>query len=336
MGFISEINSFVFALLFVCKVSIAQCTDENIYGSYIFEGFIDENGDTLNRSDSNGYYQGVHVFFEYEKITNTKWGAYTKGKYINGKPVGDWKEHHLNGSYSIGKFKSGISCRTINGKFDCKEQGIYKKIGWWKCYNVFGKLVGEVYFDSTNSIDQLKSIRDKQYRSLYQTTINDTLVIISANKIEYFKQNELTTLKPLSLNDVKEKYGTSYAMSYWSVVSRWSDRGPISHIEKEVTYKNSGYTFRFHNDDTLKYYLIRSPAKCKVFPNVILGKTTLEELFKTLGNSSPDENYDNSRRYTYFQYGDIFFGIKAYSLFGYVPFHKRLRKKIIRQIKIIY
>jgi hypothetical protein len=322
--------------LLLNNISYGQCIDEWRYGFFEIENFIDSNGDTLNQSDSRGYHQGMHVYFEYEKITNTKWGAYTKGRYLDGKPIGDWKEHHLNGSYAVGKFNSGEECRTINGKFDCKKQGIYKKIGLWKCYNVFGKLIGEVYFDSIKSMDQLKNSIDEPYRSLYLTHIKDTIEIIPVNKIDDYNKSNIISLKPLSLNEVIGKYGTSYHMSYWSVVSRWSDKGPISHIEKEVTYRELGFTFRFHSDDTLKYYIISNKAKCKVYPNIILGKTTVSDLFKSLGESEIDENYDNSRKYTYFKYGDLLFGVKALTLFGNVPFKSRLKKKVIKRIKIIY
>lgn len=337
MSKISKIKFFVLIFILFSDFCYAQRIKEGKYGIYIIENLIDSNGDTLNQTDNNGLHQGIFVYFEYEKITNTKWGAYTIGRYIDGIPTGDWKEHHLNGSYAIGKFNTGgLQCGTYNGKYDCKKQGIYKKIGIWKCYNVLGKLIDEIYFDTTETVDQLKNFRDKPFRSLCLTNTKDTILILPKSNVDESNKGDINYLKPLSLNEILDKYGVNYDISYWSVISRWSDKGPIPHIEKEVTYKKMGFTFRFDRDDTLKYFIINSDAKCKIYPNIILGKSTISDLFKTLGKTEIDENYDNSRKYTYFKYGNVLFGVKASSFFGNVPFKNRLHKKVIQRIKIIY
>ena len=124
-------------LMMITFKAFGQCT-----AMYHFKNVVTEKGDTVNREDSLGYYQGLHIYADNEeyKLNNTT--TYTMGYYENGKPIGLWTNHCKDGTYSIGQYEAGIQVTSDGqGGWTEKNQGIYQKVGEWKYYTEDSSLI---------------------------------------------------------------------------------------------------------------------------------------------------------------------------------------------------
>lgn len=141
---------FLFLLIMVAPFSaFGQCGQEYPSGFYHFSILVTPKGDTLNKVDSFGLYDGLHVFSMDKKSLFTDTISHLIGYFHHGRPVGDWRDHCKDGSYSIGSFSMGSGESIPNGKgvYVHKEQGLYVKIGTWKYFNKDGILQKTMYYD---------------------------------------------------------------------------------------------------------------------------------------------------------------------------------------------
>ncbi|MGZ4056608.1 MAG: hypothetical protein ACXVPU_10425 [Bacteroidia bacterium] len=122
--------------LLMIKVN-AQCGREYPSGFYHNSKFITSKGDTLNNRDSSGFYEGMHLYTDNPDNLFGDTNSYVIGKFQNGLPVGDWKDHCKDGTYSVGQYETGAGESSEDGKggWIIKYQGIYDKIGVWKFYD---------------------------------------------------------------------------------------------------------------------------------------------------------------------------------------------------------
>jgi hypothetical protein len=99
--------------------------------------FVTAQGDTMNKLDREGYYEGLHLYSDNSKGVYSDTSRYILGRFKHGLPVGNWVEHRADGGYSIGQYDSGGGLISDDGKggWVVKKQGIYEKTGVWNCYN---------------------------------------------------------------------------------------------------------------------------------------------------------------------------------------------------------
>ena len=117
--------------------AFGQCT-----AMYHFKNVVTEQGDTVNREDSSGYYQGLHIYSDNEDYIINDSTAYTMGYYKNGKPIGKWTNHCRDGTYSIGPYKPGVQIKSDGkGGWTEKKQGIYQKVGEWSYFSADSSIV---------------------------------------------------------------------------------------------------------------------------------------------------------------------------------------------------
>ena len=122
--------------------SYGQCGREYPSGFYHNSKFVNAQGDTLNKLDNSGLYEGLHLYTDNADNLYTDTNSFVIGNFHHGQPVGDWKDHCKDSSFSIGQFSCGGGESSSDGKggWVTKHQGIYVKIGVWKYYDPYGKL----------------------------------------------------------------------------------------------------------------------------------------------------------------------------------------------------
>src|SRR5262245_15133336 len=122
-------SQMLIALAIVTTNSFGQCGEEHPNGLYHNSRFVSPMGDTLNRLDSSGFYEGLHVYTDNPGNNFRKSRSFIIGKFHHGIPVGEWKDYCADGTYSIGEFScgGGESISDGNGGRVTKKQGIYVK-----------------------------------------------------------------------------------------------------------------------------------------------------------------------------------------------------------------
>jgi hypothetical protein len=138
----------IILILFCLNTFSQPCGGKFSSGFYHIGEFVNESGDTLNKLNKNGLYQGLHLYTDNENNLYNDLTDYTLGYYDNGVPIGEWKEHCESGIYSVGMYSIGGAEVTSdgNGGWIEKKQGIYAKIGEWKYYNSNDSLIKtEIY-----------------------------------------------------------------------------------------------------------------------------------------------------------------------------------------------
>jgi len=126
----------------------------SLIGQNYWFGFITSTGDTINKKDSLGYWQGIHVQMNTwgcNKLNDTC--EYQIGYYEDGQPIGEWTDYKKDGTFSIGSYKSGIEVITnSSGEMESRNQGIYEKMGIWSYYLADSTLIKvekyEPYYNS--------------------------------------------------------------------------------------------------------------------------------------------------------------------------------------------
>lgn len=123
------------------------------YGQNYWFGFVTSDGDTLNKKDSLGYWQGLHVQmwpWECNKLRDTC--SYIIGVYENGQPVGNWMDYKKDGTFSIGHYNTGIEV-SPDGRvgYTEKRQGIYTKIGVWRFFDKDSNLLKTERYDRSHN-----------------------------------------------------------------------------------------------------------------------------------------------------------------------------------------
>lgn len=126
-----------------------QCGREYPSGFYHNSQFVNTHGDTLNKLDSSGLYAGLHVYTDNENNLYNDTISFTLGQFRHGLPVGEWKDHCKDGTFSMGLYAcgGGESSSDEKGGWVTKQQGIYNKIGVWRYYNNKGGLQKTIRYD---------------------------------------------------------------------------------------------------------------------------------------------------------------------------------------------
>lgn len=129
--------------------SYGQCGREYPSGFYHNSEFVNSKGDTLNKLDNSGLYNGFHLYTRAENNLYNDTISYLIGKFDHGQPIGDWIDHCNDGSYSVGQFQMGSGETSSDGKGGWieKKQGLYSKVGVWKYYDNKGILQKTIRYD---------------------------------------------------------------------------------------------------------------------------------------------------------------------------------------------
>ncbi|MCR5889600.1 hypothetical protein LRS06_17840 [Hymenobacter sp. J193] len=137
---LSTLLFFVISLSATAQLCEIDYSNVHYHNSYA----INEKGDTLNKLNSNGLYEGIHVYTTRKENLFNDTTDYVIGEYKNGQPIGIWKAHCKDGSYSLGEYRGGAGEVIVdsNGTEEYKQQGITGRTGIWRFYNksVFGNL----------------------------------------------------------------------------------------------------------------------------------------------------------------------------------------------------
>jgi hypothetical protein len=82
-------SQLIIILIFLCVKSYGQCDQE--YPSGFCHGplFVNAQGDTLNKLDSLGFYEGLHLYTYNAYVISSDSNTYIIGKYHHGQPVGE-------------------------------------------------------------------------------------------------------------------------------------------------------------------------------------------------------------------------------------------------------
>lgn len=134
---------------FLTLQSFGQCGREYPSGFYHNSKFVNSQGDTLNKLDSSGFYHGLHLYADNPGNSYSDTNSFIFGEFEHGLPVGEWKDHCKDGSFSVGHFDVGGGESSSDGKggWITKKQGIYVKVGVWKYYDIYGNLLKVERYD---------------------------------------------------------------------------------------------------------------------------------------------------------------------------------------------
>lgn len=126
-----------------------QCGREYPSGFYHNSKFVNTKGDTLNKLDHSGLYEGLHLYTDNEDNLYNDSNSFVIGNFHHGQPIGDWKDHCKDSSFSIGQYSAGGGESSSDGKggWVIKNQGIYVKIGVWKYFDKDSHLVKTERYD---------------------------------------------------------------------------------------------------------------------------------------------------------------------------------------------
>jgi MORN repeat variant len=139
-------------LLFTTRIAaIAQQCETDYFTVHYHNSFItNTQGDTLNKTNSNRLYEGIHVYTGNSHGLFNDTTDYVIGQYKNGQPIGTWKCHCKDGSYSMGEYRGGAGEVTVNrdGTEEHKQQGVAGRTGIWRFYNKEDSLVATLQYKS--------------------------------------------------------------------------------------------------------------------------------------------------------------------------------------------
>lgn len=153
--------------------SYGQCGKGHPSGFY-HNRFVNAQGDTLNKDDSLGYFEGLHVYTDNIHNVFNDTTTYVTGYYQHGQAIGEWTYHCKDGSRSVGQFQCGVQCTTDEtGAWVEKKQGIYAQKGIWKYYDTSG------YLFLTERYDDLE-YKNKWVKKTFVADSNGTLILINS------------------------------------------------------------------------------------------------------------------------------------------------------------
>nr|WP_294858178.1 hypothetical protein [uncultured Fluviicola sp.] len=139
---------FIILSLFVLRNSFGQCDRDYPKVFYHNSNIVTDTGDTINKWDSSGLYEGLHLYTNEPGNLYNDTLSYTIGNFHHGKPVGDWKDHCADGTYAVGVYAhSKETSSDGKGGWITKPQGISNRIGIWKCYDSKGVLLETLLYE---------------------------------------------------------------------------------------------------------------------------------------------------------------------------------------------
>lgn len=202
----------IIILLLFTENLFGQCGSEYPSGFYHNPQFINSKGDTLNKLNSSELFEGLHYYTDNPDNLYSDTNSFITGYFQNGLPIGEWKDHCKDGSFSIGQFSvgSGISYSDRNGVWISKLEGIYEKIGIWK------------YFDKDSNLIETKKYDGKKYKNgwthkTFKADSSGNFILIkfeSAFNYSNWRSKEITKLYSDNGQLIKEEYE-----SLWKEVS---------------------------------------------------------------------------------------------------------------------
>lgn len=181
-------------------------------GMYHNHAFVSFKGDTMNKLNKAGFYEGLHLYTNNENNLFNDSTTYTIGQFSNGLPIGDWTVHCSNGSYSTGQFETGGAEVSSNsdGTTTQKKQGIYAKIGIWKYYDKDSILIKTLRYD--RSFDN-KGWTNKTY---IQDKLGDFVLIDN-------DFNDKHSLSSSLKKQVRQIYNTGGKLVLFEYKNFWKD-----------------------------------------------------------------------------------------------------------------
>lgn len=240
--------------------SYGQCGREYPSGFYHNSEFINPQGDTLNRLDLSGLYNGLHLYTRAENNLYNDTISYLIGKYNHGQPVGDWKDHCNDGSFSIGQFEmgGGESSSDSKGGWVTKKQGLYSKVGVWKYYNNKGSLQKTMCYD--------RAFNNKGWTD--QTFEMDSMGKFILTLYKFNSNHTFDSRFKKQVNKVYSKNGIPISANndgFWKNISyEYNEKGQLSKTTKQKKFfgkaRKVTITKEYNDKGQLKY---KTKTKCK-------------------------------------------------------------------------
>ena len=322
--------------------SYSQCGGEFDSPIYHRTKFISTDGDTLNQLDSAGLYEGLHVYTDNAKNLFGEKNHFLIGHYHHGLPIGDWKEHCIDGSFYTGHYNCGVEASSDrNGKWIEKKQGIYKKIGVWKYFDNEGNFIKTEIFDSIYSREDLKKSKDKPYLLLAQIQVGDTIIIFPySERPDKAKGRDTLIINKKTFKEIESIYGNGFKFKSWPTPAGIACVIGGHCILKydtieQIQYTSKGIAFRKDSkSDSINQYIIRSPAKCKISPNIVVGKSTIRDVIKIYGDADWHYYFNKDYCAAYKKYGNLSFGVYCRVNFGKRYIERKLSNRTVKIIKI--
>jgi hypothetical protein len=232
--------------------SYGQCGREYPSGFYHNSKILNAQGDTLNRLDNSGLYHGLHLYTDNSENIYSDTNSFIIGMFEHGLPVGEWKDHCKDGSFSRGQFSCGGGESSSDGKggWVTKHQGIYVKIGIWK------------YFDKDSQI-----IKTERYdRSIYKNGWADKTFIADSNGnfilVKFESKYNYSTKRKRETTKIYTDKGVPVSADYesfWKDISyEYDQNGQVSKIIKRKKF--FGKTLKTTIE---KEYNSKGQLKCK-------------------------------------------------------------------------
>lgn len=218
----------IIILTFFILKSYGQCGREYPSGFYHNSKFVNTHGDTLNKLDNLGLYDGLHLYTKSEHKLYNDTISYLIGKFNHGQPIGEWKDHCNDGSYSIGQFKMGSGESSSDGKGGWveKKQGLYVKVGIWNYFNNKGILEKTMRYD--------REFNHKGWTD--QTFEMDTTGEFILTEYKFNSRHNLDSRFKKRVNKSYSKKGIPISSEYegfWKDISyEYNEKGQVSKIIK--------------------------------------------------------------------------------------------------------
>jgi hypothetical protein len=255
----------IFILILISIKLFGQCGRVYPSGFYHNSQFVTTKGDTVNKLDTSGLYDGLHFYTNNAFHIFDESTSYLMGNFKHGIPIGDWTDHCNDGTYSVGQFSCGGGESSVDGKggWITKKQGIYEKIGVWKFYDKNGILIEtQQYIRET--------LKNGWVHKTYHMNSLGNFILVEFD----------STLRYLSVfrKDIKEEYSdngvliSSEFQNFWNDVSfKYYPNGQIKEKFKRgkfIGIEINHYSDKFYSQDGKltdkkkgKYWtLIRDPA----------------------------------------------------------------------------
>lgn len=248
-----RLQNIIILLLFTEKLfgQHGGCGDEYPNGFYHNSQFITAQGDTLNKLNSSKLYEGLHLYTDnsYNLFRDTN--SFIIGYFQNGLPIGEWKDHCKDGTYSIGQFRNSTENTTDEkGNWIKKQQGIYVKIGVWKYFDKNGNLL------LTKNYDRKVFKNGWADQTLKADSLGNFILIKFESKFNYsnWKRKIITKL----YTDTGEPLTAEYK-SFWKNVSY--EYYPNGKVKKETRGKK--FLGIYLKTTIEKEYNSKGQVKCK-------------------------------------------------------------------------
>jgi hypothetical protein len=232
--------------------SYGQCGREYPSGFYHNSKFVNTQGDTLNQLDGSGLYHGLHLYTDNPKNIYSDTNSFIIGNFEHGLPIGEWKDHCKDGSFSIGQFSVGGGQTSSDGKggWINKKQGIYVKVGVWK------------YFDKDSSLIKTEKYDRQTYKNgwvnkSYRADSDGNFILTKyESKYNYSTKRRKETTKLFTDNGIPVSADYN---SFWKNVSyEYNDTGQLSKFTKRKKFFG-----KYQKTTIEKEYNSKGQVKCK-------------------------------------------------------------------------